>query len=128
MARTSILGFVRRTRLPRDDAPVPAETPVAAVREAIAAGESSRSEIAARTGLARPTVDAIIGHLERTGALRREALSGSCATGGCGGCPHASADGGACPSSREPVALVLGDRPPADAAGSWHRIGPGGIT
>ncbi len=95
----------------------PTRSPLAAVREAIADGEVSRADIAARTGLTRATVDAAIEHLERTGALRRERMASSCPSSGCGGCAHATADGSACPSSRNgadtrgPVALVLTRRP-----------------
>lgn len=94
-------------------------TPQAAVRAAIAEGVASRTAIARRTGLAPATVDAVIDHLERTGALRREQLASSCPSGGCGGCAMAQAAGGGCPSEstggadgkgsrrRGPVALVL---------------------
>lgn len=86
-----------------------AQLPSAAVREAIAAGISSRSAIASRTGLRRETVDIIIERLERSGALRREALGGMCSGGGCSSCEHST--GGACAGSVSqntgPVALVL---------------------
>lgn len=106
------------TTVPAQARPVaPTRTPLAAVREAIASGGVSRADIAARTGLARSTVDAVIGHLERTGSLRRERMASSCPSSGCGGCAHATADGGACSSAsngagqRGPVALVLTRRP-----------------
>ncbi|MBP2332682.1 FeoC-like transcriptional regulator [Corynebacterium freneyi] len=101
----------------REQEQVPSRSPLAAVREAIADGEVSRADIAARTGLTRATVDAAIEHLERTGALRRERMASSCPASGCGGCAHATADGSACSSSRNgagtrgPVALVLTRRP-----------------
>ncbi len=91
-------------------------TPQAAVRAAIAEGVASRIAIARRTGLAPATVDAIIDHLERTGALRREQLASSCPASGCGGCAMAQGAGGSCPSGsagekgarrRGPIALVL---------------------
>ncbi|QGS35957.1 hypothetical protein FOB82_11325 [Corynebacterium xerosis] len=106
----------------RDDGPASAPatlqspataTPLAAVRSAIADGVTSRSAIAAGTGLSRSTVDAAIDHLDRIGSLRRERIASSCPSGGCGGCAHAGGDGSACPSSRTgdgprgPVALVL---------------------
>ena len=101
----------------REQEQAPSRPPLAAVREAIADGEVSRADIAARTGLTRATVDAAIEHLERTGALRRERMASSCPSSGCGGCAHATADGSACSSSRNgagtrgPVALVLTRRP-----------------
>lgn len=101
----------------REQEQAPSRSPLAAVREAIADGEVSRADIAARTGLTRATVDAAIEHLERTGALRRERMASSCPSSGCGGCAHATADGSACSSSRNgagtrgPVALVLTHRP-----------------
>lgn len=113
--------FARLSRASRagvaSDSPTTTAAPLAAVRGAIAAGRSSRAEIAERTGLSRSTVDAAIDHLERTGMLRRERMATSCASGGCSGCDHAAAMGGACsaaPTSpdgeRGPVALVLVDR------------------
>ncbi|MGV3113633.1 FeoC-like transcriptional regulator [Corynebacterium freneyi] len=101
----------------REHEQAPSRPPLAAVREAIADGEVSRADIAARTGLTRATVDAAIEHLERTGALRRERMASSCPSSGCGGCAHATADGSACSPSRNgagtrgPVALVLTRRP-----------------
>lgn len=101
----------------REQEQAPSRSPLASVREAIADGEVSRADIAARTGLTRATVDAAIEHLERTGALRRERMASSCPSSGCGGCAHATADGSACSSSRNgagtrgPVALVLTRRP-----------------
>lgn len=101
----------------REQEQAPSRSPLAAVRQAIADGEVSRTDIAARTGLTRATVDAVIEHLERTGALRRERMASSCPSSGCGGCAHATADGSACSSSRNgagtrgPVALVLTHRP-----------------
>lgn len=122
---TSVLAGRRRLRdddrgtaiTVREQEQAPSRPPLAAVREAIADGEVSRADIAARTGLTRATVDAAIEHLERTGALRRERMASSCPSGGCGGCAHATADGSACSSSRNgagtrgPVALVLTRRP-----------------
>lgn len=89
-------------------------TPLADVRDAIAAGALSRSDIAQRTGLSQSTVDAAIEFLERTGRLRRERLASSCAAGSCAACAlaHPDADGQArCElhgsTERGPVALVL---------------------
>lgn len=86
-------------------------TPVGDVRNAIAAGATSRTDIARRTGLAPSTVDAAIDFLERTGRLRREHLE-SCPGGTCTSCPLAnvSPSGDACcglDHGRGPVALVL---------------------
>lgn len=108
--------FVRGRRASRPASGSTPAGPLAAVRGAIAEGEASRAEIAARTGLSRSTVDAAIAHLERTGALRRERMASSCPSGGCSGCAHATADGAACSSGgaghqRGPVALVLTRRP-----------------
>ncbi|MFL0446206.1 FeoC-like transcriptional regulator [Corynebacterium xerosis] len=111
--------FSRTLRASRDDGPASVQTtlqssatgtPLAAVRSAIADGVTSRSAIAAATGLSRSTVDAAIDHLERTGSLRRERMASSCPSGGCGGCAHAGGDGSACPSSR------IGDGPPGPVA------------
>ncbi|MDO5730906.1 FeoC-like transcriptional regulator, partial [Corynebacterium sphenisci] len=82
-----------RLRRGRAAAPAPGR-PLAAVERAIAAGATSRAEIAAATGLTADTVAAAMAHLERTGRLAREALAAPCAAAGCTGCP--AADAGAC--------------------------------
>ncbi len=80
-------------------------SPMRAVMSAIEDGAVSRADIAARAGLRRETVDAVVEKLEALGYLQREYLQDSCA-GGCGGCPAK----GACQASQGPVALVLGRR------------------
>jgi hypothetical protein len=89
-------------------------TPVTAVRDAIAAGATSRPDIARRTGLTVSTVDATIDFLERSGRLRRERLASSCPGGSCACCSlaHPDAHGEPCCDlhkgpERGPIALVL---------------------
>ncbi|MCF4007706.1 FeoC-like transcriptional regulator [Corynebacterium uropygiale] len=81
---------------------------LAAVREALAEGATSRADIARRAHISPFTVDAILAHLERTGQLRREVLASSCSSGACAQC----AVGSSCPgpsssAARGPVMLVL---------------------
>lgn len=97
--------------------------PVSAVRDAIAAGATSRSDITHRTGLTVSTVDAAIDFLERSGRLRRERLTSSCPSGGCNCCSlaHPDAHGDACCDlhsgpERGPVALVLSPTRHGEAA------------
>ncbi|AGP31407.1 FeoC-like transcriptional regulator [Corynebacterium terpenotabidum] len=92
----------------------PRSTPVTDVRDAIAAGATSRTDITRRTGLTPSTVDTAIEFLERTGRLRRERLASSCTAGSCSCCDlsRTSATGDPCCAShagpeRGPVALVL---------------------
>lgn len=83
---------------------------MSAVMAAIRGGATGRADIAARAGLERTTVDAVIERLEAMGQLRREGLNSSCAAGGCGSC----SSNGACSIQQGPVALVLGRRPGRD--------------
>lgn len=84
-----------------------------AVVGAIAGGARSRAEIRRATGLTDSTVDAVIGHLERTGHLSLEELGSSCAGGNCNSCIAAAANGMTCADKKTqgPVALVLTKRP-----------------
>ena len=92
------------------DSRVPgASNPVAAVRDAIAGGTTSRVGIAQATGLEPGTVDLIMDHLLATGELVKEMLS-SCAAsggGGCGGCEAASSCAAPPTAGRGPVLLKL---------------------
>ncbi|WP_175935661.1 hypothetical protein [Corynebacterium sp. Marseille-P4321] len=88
--------------------------PMEAVVAAIESGARSRAEIRRTTGLTESTVDAVIGHLERTGRLTLEELGSSCAGGNCNSCIAAAANGMTCadkPKQSGPVALVLTKRP-----------------
>lgn len=119
--RTRTNRASRASRTARANRAAAPASPMAAVRRCIADGVASRAAIARATGLERTTVDAVIDHLERTGALRRERLASSCPSGGCSGCGMAQSAGGTCPSesgaARGPVALVLSRRPAAPGGG-----------
>ena len=87
--------------------------PLSRVRDAIASGAQSRSEITSRTGLDPSVVDASLDHLLRMGHLTTEELGGGCPEDGCSGCPSGRADGSAgCGASgpanaRGPVLIKL---------------------
>lgn len=80
-------------------------TPIEQVRSAILGGTTSAKNIARETGLGEGTVQLILEHLERSGALVRETLS-SCPSSGCGSCGQSTGCSGAS-SSRGPVLLKL---------------------
>lgn len=80
-------------------------TPTEQVSGAILTGMTSVGDIARHTGLAQGTVELILEHLERSGALQRETLS-SCPSSGCGACGQATGCSGAS-GSRGPVLLKL---------------------
>lgn len=89
------------------DSRVPgALTPVAAVRDAIAGGTTSRAGIAQATGLELGTVDLVIEHLRASGELKAETLS-ACGAGGCGSCPSSSGCVANTGTGRGPVLLTL---------------------
>ncbi len=103
-----------RKRKGQDREAVEKQKPMEAVVTAIAEGARSRADIRRATGLTDSTVDAVIGHLERTGHLTLEELGSSCAGGNCNSCIAAAANGMTCadkPKTQGPVALVLTKRP-----------------
>ena len=67
--------------------------PLRAVLAILDAGAPSVAEVAARTGLDREVVAAVVSHLARTGHLRAEYLAVGCPTSGCGSCPSDGRDG-----------------------------------
>ncbi|WP_080792984.1 FeoC-like transcriptional regulator [Corynebacterium pacaense] len=111
-----MIGLPGIVKSRRSSPPGPStRTPVADVRAALLAGAVSRGDIAARTGLQRETVDAVLTHLERAGQLHREQLGSSCPGGGCSSCGFATAQGSSCGgTARGPVALVLGPTRPRE--------------
>lgn len=83
---------------------------VTSVRGALAAGASTRKEIAAVTGLDSGLVDATVDVLLRTGALDVHELKFECGAGGCRNCAQ---DAGCTPRPQVagPVPVPL-TRPP----------------
>jgi DNA-binding IclR family transcriptional regulator len=62
--------------------------PLVEVLDALAAGATSRADVARRTGLGPDVVDAAVEHLVRTGRVQQAcATTALCPAGGCGGCP-----------------------------------------
>lgn len=80
-------------------------TPSELVRAAILEGNTSVAAIAKETGLGQGTVQVILEHFERSGALIRETMT-SCPTSGCGSCGQATGCSGAT-GNRGPVLLKL---------------------
>lgn len=64
---------------------------VTLVRAAMAAGASTRKEIALAADLDRDVVDAVLDVLVRTQAIEVHALKFECGAGGCGNCVQDSA-------------------------------------
>jgi hypothetical protein len=60
--------------------------PVSLVLDASRRGATTRSQLAARTGLDPLVVDASVDHLLRLGLLASPVLQSGCAAGGCHGC------------------------------------------
>ena len=77
---------------------------VASVRAAMAAGSSTRKEIAAASGLDRDVVDAVLDVLIRTGAIEQHRLKFECGAGGCRTCAQ---DSTCVPAAPGPVPLQL---------------------
>lgn len=77
---------------------------VAAVRAALAAGASTRKEIAVSSGLDADVVDAVVDVLLRTGGLEVHALKFECGAGGCRNCAQ---DTACTPRAAGPVPLQL---------------------
>jgi hypothetical protein len=74
-------------------------SPLRAVLDAFAAGATSLTDVARRTGLDRDVVDAAVDHLVRMGRLSAGTLSTGCPDGGCGSCASGEDGEAACGST-----------------------------